>query len=279
MPATSTRVSACVALGLAWLGGCMFDLAELQTDDADASAGAAGGPASGEGGAGAASTTSQSTGASGSSGGASGGAGGDGGAGSAGSGGSGGAAPLPGCADNERDAYLDPLELDIAACAGGFGVPGVAEPRVMLPECTGMGDTSGNPTGMNCSAANLCAIGFHICASGLEVETKAVSGQCPSDSVDAFWATAQSLDVGGAACASGGKNNVVGCGDFGLVVPDDSWGCDALTTYLTEVQCGLEDGEYDPAYAPWRCPDPGTTEAENIHKVDPARGGVLCCRD
>ncbi|MEJ7732610.1 MAG: hypothetical protein WKG00_25825 [Polyangiaceae bacterium] len=164
--------------------------------------------------------------------------------------------------------------MDVAACQGGFSVPDINLGPV--PECVEAGNTSNNPTGQGCTAANLCALGFHLCQSGAEVGAKAKSQQCPTDTgADAFWLTAQSLNAAGNSCDDPTENNVVGCGDIGPQV-GVGWNCGPLTHYLSEVQCGDSPRAGIP---PWQCVNGGATEANTISKPDPAKGGVLCCRD
>jgi hypothetical protein len=249
----------------------MFDLGSVQTPEDPGEPGGAGpGTSSSAGGAAGASSTAQST-ASGS------GAGGGGGGvtgGSGGAAGAGGAPPLEGCADGERDGYL--TDPDIAACAGGFAVPGVGTSAKPVQECPEAGNQTNNQTGMGCAAANLCGASFHVCTSAQEVGLKASSGQCPTDVIaDSFWLTQQSLDGDGDSCVAPTQNNVVGCGDIGPEVPDGS-SCGPLTHYLRKEECGTPPA---PGISPWQCGDDrGGTEANTISKPDPAKGGVLCCR-
>jgi hypothetical protein len=248
----------------------MFDLGSVQTpEDPGEPGGAGGGPSSSSGGAAGASGTAQST-ASGS-----GGGGGSATGGSGGEGGTGGAPLLEGCADGERDGYL--TEPNIAACAGGFAEPGVATPAKSMQQCPEAGDMTNNQIGTGCAAANLCGAKFHVCDSATEVGMKASSGQCPTDVIaESFWLTQQSLDANGNSCDAPTQNNVVGCGDIGPDVPLGS-SCSPLTRYLRKEECANGRQQWIP---PWQCDEErGGTEATTISKPDPAKGGVLCCRD
>ena len=63
----------------------------------------------------------------------------------------------------------------IAACSGGFQVPGLLSE--LQPTCgqTG-GDDGPNPTGIGCSAWDLCASGWHVCKTAAEVQQLSPGG-------------------------------------------------------------------------------------------------------
>ena len=83
---------------------------------------------------------------------------------------------LIGCADGTRDVFVSTTTFPgIAACAGGWdgngktvGYTGVfpAPLRTSNPNCAQNGNDGPNPNGTGCSAADLCASGWHICAGG-----------------------------------------------------------------------------------------------------------------
>src|SRR6185503_20154682 len=99
------------------------------------------------------------------------------------------------------------------------------------------------PTGAGCSVADLCAPGWHVCVSQMEVAARAKSGACPTDggAGPVFWVTRQTMDTS-AKCvpdgaASGHVNNVVGCG-LGLgEPPDPTDDCGPLDVIQTAAEC------------------------------------------
>jgi hypothetical protein len=76
-----------------------------------------------------------------------------------------------GCADGMRDGYRDIVRYPrIAACAGGFQVMGLSQ--VSAPTCArGAGNDGSNPSGVGCSATDLCAPTWHVCLSESDVAT------------------------------------------------------------------------------------------------------------
>jgi hypothetical protein len=195
-----------------------------------------------------------------------------------------------GCADEEREGFLDPATWpDIAACAGAWSVGGVISEQ-LLPTCArGGGDDGIILDGRGCSASDLCAEGWHICATSAEVAAKSPTGcNGAAPGIAAFFATRQS-GTGCAQCATGTltggncnnpasctsgcasnvflSNDVFGCGTMG-VPPAAS--CAPLNVFSQNNCWALQ--------APWACSG-GTIEAANIAKSGPESGGVLCCRD
>lgn len=85
-----------------------------------------------------------------------------------------------GCADGAREALVDEaLYPNLAACAGGFSIPGVVNG---LPQCDRRyGDDGPLPDDMG------CADGLHLCASRYEV---AVAGMADCDAET--WAASSS---------------------------------------------------------------------------------------
>ncbi|MEM9456916.1 MAG: hypothetical protein AAGF11_22245 [Myxococcota bacterium] len=175
--------------------------------------------------------------------------------------------PSPiGCADGTRDALADEvLHPDIAACAGGFGVPGV---NIGMPVCDRQGGNDGPlPDGVGCSIDDLCAAGWHLCASRNEVMT---AGLTDCDALawgSQFFATAQS-GTGDNACAAMGANDVFGCGDIGHA---NIRGCAPLNRSTSNLCTDI--------IGPWDCLDDAYNEASNLTKSGPENGGALCCRD
>jgi hypothetical protein len=246
-----------------------------------AGSGAAGHPTATTGAGGAAGTTGASgatAGASGTGGGAQGGAGG---AGTAAAGAGGGAAgsgstnPDIGCSDGTREGYLDlSMYPQIAACAGGWDEPGLISTNAKTPLCDRRGGNDGDkPDGRGCSAADLCAAGWHVCLGVSSVAN--VLGGCadaiaPYGDHPVFFATAQRAQ--GLVCSTNGQgmNNVYGCGTIGST-PDRS--CEPLDRFLHDSDCANNP--------PWSCSNGplGTSQSEldDVTKSGPERGGVLCC--
>lgn len=217
---------------------------------------------------------------------ASGGSGGSGGA--SGSGGTGGvvivvdAAPPQemrivsaiGCADGTREGFLSLNRYPgIAACSGGWTEPGLSTTASMVPQCENRGGNSGPyPNGGTCSAADLCAVGWHVCESANEAERH--SDDCddavePANGSPIFFATRQPSATSG--CSSNmGDSNIIGCGNIG---GQPSSGCGPLNARLDNEDCAR--------YRPWLCGDDEmsvSTELRLVTKPGSTRGGVLCCR-
>ena len=184
-----------------------------------------------------------------------------------------------GCADGTREGFLNvqgyPL---IAACAGGWDVPGLLSANALAPQCGRQGGNSGpSPAGAGCSVADLCAEGWHVCLTAHEVFQNA--GDCkdavgPAGTNHAFFVTRQRA-LGNTCPAANdvGTNHLHGCGNFGS--PEDKT-CIPFMLMLKNTDCA--------ANSPWSCPivtNVTTTynEYETVTKVGPAHGGALCCRN
>jgi len=180
-----------------------------------------------------------------------------------------GIADCIGCADGHREGFSSLAEFpDIAACAGGWRVPGVLG---VAPACNHhAGDDGSNGNGIGCSAADLCQGSWRLCRSAGDVAASSPMG-C-TGAVDAtattpaFFATGQS-GPGSLSCAPSGANDLFGCGSLG-VTPDVS--CAPLTRGSQNLCSGLG--------APWSCGVDANNEASNVTKPGPEAGGVLCCR-
>lgn len=196
-----------------------------------------------------------------------------------------------GCADGQRDAFRDRLRYpEIAGCAGGFGNAGLS--RESSPTCArGAGDDGANPTGLGCSASDLCAPGWHVCRSAQDVATHSPDGCAGAGDADAsaFYATRQT-GPGCGHCATGtdpgcGSNDCrPGCAQTERT-SNDIFGCGTLGAVPQASSCGPLDrfsqnlcGSLRP---PWRCNgDPqGLRESDLVVKPGPEAGGVLCCLD
>jgi hypothetical protein len=171
-----------------------------------------------------------------------------------------------GCADGTREALLDEVvHPTVAACAGGFWVPGVVAP---VSTCGRQGGNDGpTPDGMGCSIEDLCASGWHLCASRHEVAMAGL-GDCNAQAWGGqFFATGQSGN-GANACADTGTNDVFGCGDVGY---DNISGCAPLNRSTGNLCVNLPGA--------WTCSEDAYAEATHVTKPGPAVGGALCCRD
>lgn len=185
-------------------------------------------------------------------------------------GGSDEAARTSGCADGEREGFLDQAaHPDVAACAGGFAEPGLF--ASVSPACArAAGDDGSAPDGAGCNVADLCAVGWHVCVGAAEVGARAPGG-C-GDAVGApdaqvFFITRQS-GPGGATCGAG-ANDLFGCGSLGVAAADPS--CAPLDRFSNDLCAALP--------APWSCGADGAAEADQVAKPGVDAGGVLCCHD
>lgn len=198
-----------------------------------------------------------------------------------------GCLPASGCADGEREAFVDEVIYpDIAGCAGGWDQPGIYD--VVPPACAReAGDDGASPNGTGCNVEDLCAEGFHVCAGAHDVADHSPDG-CAGATGEhrEFWATRQS-GPGCAQCATGHRrdctgndcesecarnaettNDIFGCGTLG---DRPAMNCLPLDTFSNELCESLG--------APWSCGRNGEDEARNVIKPDPDGGGVVCCRD
>jgi hypothetical protein len=198
-----------------------------------------------------------------------------------------GCAKANGCSDNTREGFVDQAKYpDIAACAGGWAIAGVVGD--VVPACgLAAGNTSPNPGGAGCSAADLCSPGFHVCKDADEVAARSPTG-CAGAATGPglFFATGQgstgcaicalgaSKDPGvcnGCSCASDcattkfTANDLFGCGTFGFSLD----GCGVLDRTTGNLCSGVG--------SPWTCGSNGCDEANQVAKPGPAGGGVLCC--
>ncbi len=190
-----------------------------------------------------------------------------------------------GCADGTREGFLATSGYPrIAGCSGGFALPGMPTPA----QCGNTsGNSSSNPNGNGCAAADLCAPNFHICFSSGDVANNSstgCTGSAPTPGL--FFACLESGPgceiCGGAqgepACSFpadcngcqgfGCENDVFGCGNIGDT-PDSS--CGVLNEFSNNL-CGALP-------APWDCPNVngGCSEFATVTKPGPGAGGVLCC--
>lgn len=197
--------------------------------------------------------------------------------------------PLSGCSDGTREGFLDVVDYPkIAGCSGGFSVPGLLD--AVTPTCGfAAGNSGGNPGGVGCSAADLCAPGFHICKGADDVQSRSPTGcNGAASGPNLFFATGQS-STGCGLCALGtGMNPAIcnGCSCAGncaqtLLTANDLFGCGSLGSEADG--CGVLDRTSQDGCsalgAPWSCVGDGCDEANVVKKGSSAGGGVLCCRD
>lgn len=274
---------------LAWLPfalatACTFDLPDVAGSAGSlagsTTTGAAGGSdttSSGGGGSATSGGTSATGGGAGSTITATGGGGAGGGAtGGGGAGGTGGVAPeVIGCSDGEREAYDLMAFPAIAACAGGFSIPGLSMAAATPASCNRIsGDDSINPSGQGCSAEDLCAAGWHVCKSSEDVDLHTAGAGCPSlVGQIVHYSTRQTMNVDTqVVCADPltNSNNLVGCGSTLGQAPDNGDNCQPLDAIVKNTHCSTS--------VAWKC-DSTNNEADVVTKTGPEEGGVLCCRD
>jgi hypothetical protein len=176
-----------------------------------------------------------------------------------------------GCSDLTREGFGIVEDYpNIAACAGAWGVGGLRP--APSPTCgRAAGNTGSDPMGTTCTAADLCAEGWHVCSSRQDVRDHLPVTIATCADVQAgpsmFFATAQA-GPGAATCDDTGADDVFGCGTYGYGVTAD---CGPLTRFSGNNCSGLATA------GGWTCSNP---EVLNIKKTDPlAGGGVLCCQN
>lgn len=200
-----------------------------------------------------------------------------------------------GCADGQRDAFLDRARNpDIAGCAGGFALPGLN--REAAPTCARIaGDDGPNPTGLGCRSSDLCAEGFHVCRSAGEVRACSRDGCAGAQDgpPKSFWATRQT-GPGCLQCATGtapdctNRDCRADCANTSHTshTTYDIFGCGSLGS-IPQASCSPLDRSGNnlcsALRAPWRCDDPpmeaDVRESEFVVKPGAEAGGVICCRD
>jgi hypothetical protein len=179
-------------------------------------------------------------------------------------------ASIVGCADGTREYLLDTtLHVGVAGCGGAFLAHGMLTKSDAGSPCHKRGGNSaanGLATGLGCSADDLCAVGWHVCASATEfvdsVGTCAEDSGAPESGV--FYASA-TRGTGNLQCdGDGGTNDLFGCGATGVGV---GGGCGAFNASLSTfkpISYWLLGG--------------ASTELIDVQK-QAGPGGVLCCHD
>jgi hypothetical protein len=180
-----------------------------------------------------------------------------------------------GCADGSREGFADlGLWPRIAGCSGGFRVPGVDGDAARSPHCDReAGNTGANPAGIDCSAADLCADGWQICADAGDVERCSVTGcrGAAPDGYALFFLVAAGASPDGICVPGAGfANDLFGCGSFGDPVHPS---CAPLDRRLDFTGCYATGGL-------WSCGEDRShlQETAEVSKAGPGLGGVLCCR-
>ena len=171
-----------------------------------------------------------------------------------------------GCSDKTREGFTDTFRFRrLAGCGGGFTIAGVD--AIAPPACArAAGNDSNNPDGQGCNVEDLCASGWHVCLSRVDVGTSSALG-CDDATLGAnlFFVTRQAGSNG--FCATSGLDDIYGCGTQGANLT----GCAPLTRGSASLCVALPIGG-------WDCPDM-LAEARTVTKLDPGGGGVLCCHD
>lgn len=179
----------------------------------------------------------------------------------------------PGCSDGTREGFREYwLWPTIAGCAGGFAQAGVI--GNLEPACGRLaGDSSSNPSGAGCSAADLCATGWHVCVDGTEVAKHSPTGDCEgcvAAGEPRFFLVASGASPTGVCTVDrSAANDLHGCGGLGQPESPD---CPPLTRRMGFADCGKTG-------AVWSCgtAQQSTEEATVVTKSGPSMGGVLCC--
>jgi hypothetical protein len=214
------------------------------------------------------------------------------------------AEPEVGCADGQREGFLDEDAYpQIAACSGGWATPGIT-PDTVVPTCGRKGGDDGAlADGAGCSSADLCAQGWHVCEGWKEVAAKSPTGcagatppGAPSKSH--FFAIRQP-SANNIVCGDWGDgfNDVFGCGNLGVGLAPDK-GCGPLDRALASTQpdtCGFNEAQ--PPLGPWECKGGAGSDLKEGQFITKKgcpnkscqydgqpvgsgdKGGVLCCRD
>jgi hypothetical protein len=173
-----------------------------------------------------------------------------------------------GCADGVRDGFTNPQQYpNVASCAGGWSVAGL----LAAVSCSrNSGDDGNNSSGTGCAAADLCATGWSICASGASARDVSGLNTCsnayPPFSTGLFFASLQS-STGGAGCTATGTNDIWGCATSEVGTTP---ACATLNRKAANLCSNMPSS--------WACGSDNGAEQTNVTK-DAGGGGVICCRD
>jgi hypothetical protein len=187
-----------------------------------------------------------------------------------------GPASVVGCSDGTREGFPVVADWpDIAGCSGAWQVPGVIGEQGENPRCGRLGGNDGERfDGIDCSVADLCADGWHVCRDPADVMHRSRTGcECAVAVGQArmFIVAAGASPLG--ACVPGlvSSNDLHGCGrELG---PGENTGCSPLVMRMSFVDCARS--------GVWSCgtADDHLGEANVVVKNGSPGGGVLCCRD
>ena len=192
-----------------------------------------------------------------------------------------GAPDIVGCSDGTREGfrgsvYWKDIWPNIAGCAGAFDRPGVVGPPDIHPTCNLLaGDTNVNRSGKGCTAADLCAAGWHVCRNGGDVANHSPTRDCegcvPAGEPRFFLVASGASAMGICSPDSQEVNDLHGCGGLGQPETQD---CAPLSRRMGFADCLATDGV-------WLCGGQADSlqEAKIVTKADTTLGGVLCCRD
>jgi hypothetical protein len=115
--------------------------------------------------------------------------------------------------------------------------------------------------------SDLCAAGWHVCASPDEVSAAGVDDCLSIDAVDrSYFYIAAVSGPGGRDCGVG-LNNIFGCGNVSVGAGES---CAPLNRFAG-TPCAFDSA--------WNCGPDAVEEAANVTKASADRGGALCCRD
>ena len=223
-------------------------------------------------------------------------------------------AAVIGCADGTREGFMNLATYPtIAACGGAWDQPGL-DGAAVAPGCNrAAGNHATNKTGVGCRAADLCAVGWHVCRGPDDLGMRAPNG-C-ADAIDPFYpgfgTGDYGADIGPPPVLPGGAF-FVGRGAFGTTCLDavnglplaagGIFGCGNLG--LADQRCGgfgraagtrcagLRDQVQSAADNPatdwgydveadwaWSCGVTGNERDRLIKRFPDRQGGVLCCKD
>lgn len=185
------------------------------------------------------------------------------------------------CSNGGARSTGDPGNADVALCPAAWteaGLTGTDTP------CNRQPGSNGKKGATNCSAADNCAAGWHLCASESELTGKGfTAANCSSvGSQSAFWATQQAggppandggMPSGPPVCSGATPHTIFGCGGYGMT--------DACTL-LGRVLTSMPGSDMCATSAPpWSCAaSMGHFEITVVTKSSSASGGgVICCKD
>ena len=178
-----------------------------------------------------------------------------------------------GCADGTREGFVSSDWKNIAGCAGSWQVRGLGD-EARVPRCGLLGGNDSVPLPeTECSVADLCAAGWHVCADATEVARQSPTGcegAVSSEEPRFFLVLAAASEQGVCSPDRLAKNDLHGCGTLGQ---PESAACQPLDHRMTFADCA--------ATGVWACGGAGDhlQEAALVTKSDGRFGGVLCCRD